>query len=63
MNEIFEYNNKFYFIKRNKFEIREIYIERVWFILTNNKLNNTSFEKIELESFKWANKKFLECDY
>lgn len=35
--EVFEYYGNFYHIARDKHELRENYLERVWFIL--NKLN------------------------
>lgn len=63
MNNIFEYKGKFYFIKKQQFEIREKYMERVWYILNNDKLNVVSFEILEKESLIWSNEKNLNCEY
>ena len=57
--ETFEFKGTFYIIPRMKYEIKELYIERVWHIL-----NNKKSEKIDLsESIIWSNKKNLKCDY
>lgn len=59
-SECFEYNNKIYVIPQETGESREVYINRVWYILKNNK-NNLS-EAI-LESRIIRNKQIFECDY
>lgn len=62
--ELFEFDGKFYIIKRQKYEIaKEIYLERVWFILNNLDKEDCSFEDLEKQSLIWANKKFLGCSY
>lgn len=62
-NDIFEYNDKFYIIKRNKFESREKFMERVWYILNRiNKLEETFDDLIKL-SILWSNAKHLKCVY
>lgn len=61
MDEVIEYCGNFYKIKQQKFEPREIFMERVWFILKN--INTQSFTDLVLESYIWINKKYLKCKY
>jgi hypothetical protein len=62
-NDIFEYNDKFYIIKPTKFETRERFMERVWYILNRiNKLEDTFDNLIKL-SILWSNVKNLKCVY
>lgn len=64
MEELFEYKGKFYLIKRQKYEIsREIYIERVWYILNNLENKEFSITELEKASLKWSNEKYLNCSY
>lgn len=60
--EVFEYNNNFYHIPKDRYEIREIYMERVWFIL--NKLDeNKSLDEIIRESRIHIAEKVYGCKY
>lgn len=61
--ELFEFNGKFYEIVQDKYEPRELYIERVWFILESIKLGNTNIEELIKKSRIESNKKYLKCDY
>lgn len=64
MNELFEFNGKFYLIKRQKYEIaREVYIERVWYILKNLEKGEFTFEQLQKLSLVWSNEKMLNCGY
>jgi hypothetical protein len=60
--EIFEYHGKFYHIPRDKYEVREKYIERVEYII---KLIIEGFDIVDAikESRKWSNMKNLKCSY
>jgi len=61
MNEVFEVNGVFFQIKQDKFEPRELYLERVWFIL--NEIKNKSelnIEKLIVKSRIEINKKYLK---
>lgn len=61
-NEIFEYENNFFEIKQQKYEVRDIYLERVWFILHN--INNYKcFDELEKISKIWSNEKIFSCHY
>lgn len=64
MKEVFELNGVFYEIQQDKYEPRELYIERVWFIL--NEIKNESklsLEKLIVKSRIELNKKYLQCGY
>jgi hypothetical protein len=62
-SDIFEYHDKFYIIKQTKFETREKFMERVWYILNRiNKLEYTFDDLIKL-SMLWSNVKNLKCVY
>ncbi len=60
--EVFEFKGKFYIIPRLKYEVREIYIERVWYILNNLKEKDIN-KDILLKSILWSNEKNLKCKY
>ena len=64
-NEIFEMNGLFYIIPQDKYEPREIFISRVWFILNEIKKSNGVFEfnNLVIQSRIYANTKFLGCKY
>lgn len=64
-DEIFEHNGKFYFIKKQKYEVREAFIQRVWYILTkiNDPDNTDSFDEIKRLSLIWSNVKNMGCEY
>lgn len=59
--EIFEYNGIFYTIIQGKYEVREVFIERVWYILNN--LNKNTFEELEKKSKILSNIKILNCKF
>lgn len=64
MSEVFELNGVFYEIPQDKYEPRELYVERVWFILNEiNSKSNLSLEKLILKSRIESNKKYLQCKY
>ena len=61
-NEVFQHANKFYHIEQDKYECRETYLERVWFIL--NQLNDKSdFDEIVKSSRFYSAKKIYGCEY
>jgi len=60
--EVFEFNGIFYIIPKLKYEIREVYIERVWYILHHMKDNKID-DKLLLESRIWSNTKHFGCQY
>ena len=59
--EIFEYQGSFYIIEKDLYEVREIYMTRVWYILNN--INKMTFDELIKMSRIYVNKKFLKCDY
>jgi hypothetical protein len=60
--ELFEYNGSFYTIEKDMYEPREIYMQRVWFIL--NKINDKiPLNELEKMSRIYVNKKILNCEY
>jgi hypothetical protein len=60
--EIFQNNSGFYYIQQDKYEPRELYLERVWFILS--KINNQNeFDNLEKKSKMMINEKYLGCTY
>jgi hypothetical protein len=61
MEQLIEYDGNFYKILKRNFEPREIFMERVWFILKN--INSKKFDDIILESYIWSNEKHLNCKY
>lgn len=62
--EIFELEGIFYKIKQDKYEPREVFNERVWFILNEIKQKSgLPIEKLITKSRIEANKKFLQCRY
>jgi len=61
-SEGFELNGTFYFIKRDPHELREFYLDRVWFML-NNISNGMTYECAMLASRKYANIKMCGCGY
>lgn len=64
MGEIFEINGVFYELSQDKYEPRELYLERVWFILNELKGgSNMSLEKLIIKSRIESNKKYLQCRY
>lgn len=63
LENLFEFSGKFYCIKRQRFEIREIFMERVWYFLNSLDKSDLSFEELERESFVWSNKNRLGCEY
>ncbi len=60
--EIFEHNNKFYVIEKQKYETRESHMSRVWYILERINQCNDFDELIKL-SIIWANTKKYNCQY
>lgn len=62
---MFEYNGGFYEITQQKYEPRELFMERVWFILPNLEKVKTVEEYNDLikESLIWINEKKLGCQY
>lgn len=60
--EIFEFHGKFYKIKKDQYEPRELYLERVWYILNNND-PKISFEELIKKSRIFINSKYLKCSY
>lgn len=65
MSEVFELNGIFYEIPQDKYEPRELFLERVWFILNEIKKSNgvLDFKKLITKSRIESNKKYLECRY
>jgi hypothetical protein len=64
MNEVFELNGIFYEISQDKYEPRELYVERVWFILNEIRgKSKLSLEKLIVKSRIESNKKYLQCKY
>lgn len=64
MNEVFELNGVFYEIPQDKYEPRELYTERVWFILNEIKNESkVSLKKLIVKSRIESNKKYLQCRY
>lgn len=63
-NEIFEINGLFYVIDRDKYEPREIYLERVWFIIRMlNSDTSKTFDEICVLSRIYTNIKNKKCIY
>jgi len=60
--EIFEYEGKFYNIEADPHESREMYMERVWFILKRVK-EGTPMDEIIRKSRIWINEKILGCEF
>lgn len=64
MSEIFELNGVFYEIPQDKYEPRELYVERVWFILNEiREESKLTLEKLIAKSRIESNKKYLQCKY
>jgi hypothetical protein len=67
--EVFEMDGIFYKIQQDKYEPREVYIGRVWFILGvikgNEKMihDKIEFNKLLTKSRVESNKKHLGCNY
>ena len=61
-DDVFDHNGKFYIIKQQKFEAREKFMERVWFIL-NRIDSDDSFNDLIKLSILWSNVKYLGCVY
>ena len=60
--EIFEHNGNFIQISQDKYEPREIFIERVNYILNELK-DNILDDDLIVRSRKWSNQKNLGCSY
>lgn len=61
--EVFELNNVYYIIKQDPYEVREIYMERVWFILNKIKNGFNDFNELIKLSRIYVNTTILKCDY
>lgn len=63
--EVFQFNESFFYIKKDPHESREVFIERVYFILKNigDISNGVSYEEIEKRSKLYVNHKYLSCGY
>lgn len=64
--ELFEINGLFVEIQQNKYEPREVYLRRVWYILNKIKQNKNcinSFQKLVQESRIESNEYYLKCSY
>lgn len=64
--EVFEFNGAFYTIPIDPQESREMYVERVWFVLgkiVHDEAGNADIDKIILQSRQWSNSKHLGCKY
>jgi len=61
--DIFEHNGKFYTIQQLKFEVRERFMERVWYILNKIDKSEVSFNELIKLSIIWSNVKHLKCVY
>lgn len=60
--EVFEYDGIFYEIKMDPHESREMFIERVWFILRHIE-DDKPIEEIIKKSRIWINEKILGCEF
>ena len=63
MTEVFELNNTYYIIKQDPYEIRELYMERVWFILNKIKNGFDNLDELIKLSRIYVNTTILECEY
>ena len=63
-NEVFELNGMFYEIPQDKYETREVFLERVWYILKILKAKpDKKIEKLIRLSRLYSNVKRLGCKY
>jgi hypothetical protein len=60
--EVFENKYGFFIINKDEYEPRELYMERVLYIL-NKIQNKDDLIKLEKESKMMINKKYFGCDY
>lgn len=64
MKEIFIRKNKFYEIEQTDNESREIFLERVKYIIEYHTSNpDIDIDYIELKSYIWRNVKFFKMKY
>lgn len=67
--DIFEYNDIFYTIEKQKYETKEAHIQRVWYIFNKlNSLENNNDIDVKFNEFKhisllWSNNKRFKCGY
>ena len=63
MEEVIESNGIFYKINKNKYESRELYLQRCWFIINNYKLKKFKFKELIYLSNLWINIKYNNVIY
>lgn len=63
MKEIFIRKNKIYEINQTDNESREIFLERVKYIIEYLEKSDLTFHVIELKSYIWRNVKFFNMKY
>jgi hypothetical protein len=62
--EVFEYNENFYHIPKEKYELRENYLDRIWYVINRIKQNESEdLNKIIRESKIYSCKKIYGCNY
>lgn len=62
MDFVGRYKGKLYFIRSDPNELIDTFMERVWFIIKNEPTEG-NFEKVNILSRIFVNKKFLGCQY
>lgn len=63
IDNIFEFDGGFYVIEQMKFEAREKFMERVWYILNRFSNLDESFDESVKLSIFWSNVRYLNCKY
>ena len=60
--EVFDINDKYIILPKNKYESRENFLIRSYFIINNVDKNN-NFEELVNDSYLYLNKNYLKCKF
>jgi len=63
IKSVFIKNGRYYIITKDKYETREKFNERSWFIINSNPKTEDEFEELIILSRIWVNIKFNDAIY
>lgn len=58
-----EKNGIVYTVKQNEFEPKDIFVQRMWFVVSQKPMNAIDYNTAVLESNIWSNMHYLGCSY
>lgn len=63
MSEVIVHKNIIYCIRKNNFESKEQFYERMWLFINNLSKYKNNLDRLEMLTKIWSNVKYLNCKY